>query len=63
VGCHFLLQGIFLIEPASLVSPELASGFFTTSAIREAHPLVWKSWGAGRGGLGNKEYYTAVKNE
>ena len=35
VGCHFLLEGIFPtqgIKPASLVSPELAGGFFTTSA-------------------------------
>ena len=33
VGCHALLQEIFPdpgIEPASLMSPVLASGFFTT---------------------------------
>ena len=33
VGCHFLLQGIFLIqgtEPMSLLSPALAGKFFTT---------------------------------
>ena len=33
VGCHFLLQGIFLtqgLESLSLVSPTLAGGFFTT---------------------------------
>ena len=32
VGCHVLLQGIFLTqgsEPMSLVSPALAGGFFT----------------------------------
>ena len=33
MGCHALFQGI---EPASLMSPELAGGFFTTSAIWEA---------------------------
>ena len=41
VGCHALLQGIFLtdpgIEPTSLMSPALADGFFTTSATWEAH--------------------------
>ena len=34
MGCHFLLQGIFLtqgFEPSSLVSPVLAGGFFTTN--------------------------------
>ena len=40
VGCHFLLQGIFLtdpgIKPTSLTSPALAGRFFTTSA-------TWKS--------------------
>ena len=35
VGCHALLQGISFkpgMEPASLVSPAVAGGFFTTSA-------------------------------
>ena len=37
VGCHALLEGIFLgIEPASLMSRALAGGFFTTSATWEA---------------------------
>ena len=43
VGCHALLQGIFPtqgsnpgIEPTFLTSPELAGGFFITSAIWEA---------------------------
>ena len=39
VGCHALLQGIFLMHGSSLglfMSPALAGGFFTTSAIREA---------------------------
>ena len=39
MGCHALLQGIFLdpgIKPASLMSPTLASGFFTTSTTWEA---------------------------
>ena len=42
VGFHFLLQGIFLtqvMEGASLESPALVGGFFTTSA----------TWGALRG--------------
>ena len=40
VGCHAPIQGIFLAQesnPLSLVSPALASGFFTTSATWEAH--------------------------
>jgi len=43
VGCRALLQGIFLdrIEPASLMSPALAGGFFTTSATWEAHPTSY----------------------
>ena len=39
MGCHFLLQGIFLTQgsnPVSLKSPALAGGFFTTSATWEA---------------------------
>ena len=39
VGCHFLLQGSLPdpgIKPASLASPALAGGFFTTSATWEA---------------------------
>ena len=38
VGCHALLQGIFPIQGSNtcLLSPALASGFFTTSASREA---------------------------
>ena len=40
VGCHDLLQGVFLevdpeIEPTSLMSPALTGGFFTTSATSE----------------------------
>ena len=33
VGCHFLLQGIFLTQgpnPVSLASPAVPGGFFTT---------------------------------
>ena len=44
VGYHFLLQGIFSgMEPTSLMSPALASGFFTVSATWEAqiHEKVW----------------------
>ena len=35
VGCHFLLQGIFPTQGSNsyLVSPALAGGFFTSSAI------------------------------
>ena len=40
VGCHFLLQGIFLTQgsnpPTSHVSPALAGGFFTPSITWEA---------------------------
>ena len=38
VGCHALLQGIFLTQGSnlSLMSPALAAGFFTTSATWEA---------------------------
>ena len=36
VGCHALLQGIFLTQgPASLGSPALAGGFFSTSTTWE----------------------------
>jgi len=35
VGCHFLLQGIFLTQELSL-SPVSADGFFTTELTREA---------------------------
>jgi len=40
VGCHALLQGIFLnpgIKPKSLMSPALGGRFFTTSTTWEAH--------------------------
>ena len=36
VGCHFLLQGNLPdpgIEPASLVSPALTGGFFTSASL------------------------------
>ena len=38
IGCHALLQGIFLTQGSnlSLMSPVLAGGFFTTTAIWEA---------------------------
>ena len=39
MGCHVLLQGIFLtqgIETASLMSSAWADGFFTTSTTTEA---------------------------
>ena len=43
VGCHFLLQGIFLTKgPGSLASPALAGGFFSTSATCGA-PRHWHS--------------------
>ena len=39
VGCHFLLQAIFLTQGSNLGlrSPALAGEFFTTSATWEAH--------------------------
>ena len=43
VGCHFLLQGNLPnpgIEPVSLVSPELASGFFATGATWEVQYFI-----------------------
>ena len=45
VGCHAFLQGIFPdsdFEPARLMCPELACGFFTTSATWEAHFNTYK---------------------
>ena len=48
MGCHALLQGDLLdrgIEPTSLMSPALASGFFTTSAI-------WASYYMGTSQIG-----------
>ena len=30
MGCHFLLQGIFLTQGSNLPSPTMAGGFFTT---------------------------------
>ena len=36
VGCHILLQGIFLITPTSFTSPALAGGFLTPGATWEA---------------------------
>ena len=40
VGCHALLQGIFLTQGSNLhlfMSPALTGGFFTTSTTWEAH--------------------------
>ena len=44
VGCHFLLQGIFLIQGSNphLMSPALAGSFFIASTTREA-PINDKS--------------------
>jgi len=42
VGCHAFLQGIFPtqgIEPVSLMSPALASSFFTTSTTWETQSI------------------------
>ena len=38
VGCHVLLQGVFLTQGSNLclMSPALAGGFFTTNATWEA---------------------------
>ena len=44
VGCHALLQGIFPtqeLNPHLFMSAALASGFFTTSAIWEAHMSLY----------------------
>ena len=44
VGCHFLLQGIFLtrIEPVSVASPAVADKFFTTVPLGK--PRVCWEW-------------------
>ena len=43
VGCHALLQLIFVIQESnpSFLSPALAGGFFTTSATWEAHSILY----------------------
>ena len=44
MGCHALPQMIFHtqgLKPTGLMSPALAGGFFTTSAIWEAHSAVY----------------------
>ena len=46
MGCHFLLQGIFLtqgIEPKSPASPALAGGFFTTESPGKPQRTVYAS--------------------
>ena len=42
VGCHALLQAVFLT--AFLTSPALVSGFLTTTATWEAHMLCCNCW-------------------
>ena len=46
VGCHALLQGIFLTQGwnLDLMFPALAGGFFTTSTIREAPGSLTCLW-------------------
>jgi len=68
VGCHALLQGIFLtqgFEPASLMSPALACGFFTTSTTWEAQETDIISYGLqGMSGvLCVKAYNYELKNK
>ena len=41
VGCHDFLLSDPGIKPASLTSPELAGGFFTTNATWEAHRYAY----------------------
>ena len=46
VGCHFLLQGIFLTQGSNLVSlmaPALAGGFFTTESPGTLNVKVWNA--------------------
>ena len=46
MGCHALLQGIFLTQgsnPVSLMSPVLAGRFFTTSASGKPHMYTYTS--------------------
>ena len=43
VGCHFLLQGIFMIQGLNPCSPALAGGFFITEPPgkpRESHLII-----------------------
>ena len=41
VGCHFLLQGIFLTRGSSLcLSPAFAGRFFNTNDTVEAHYIL-----------------------
>ena len=65
MGCHFLLQGIFLTrdQTLSLASPTLAGGFFTMSAIwdtpksydeyklERVNTKIIHKWGKGGGSL------------
>ena len=45
VGCHALLQGIFLTQGSkSLKSPALAGRFFTTSSTWEKKTYRWSTW-------------------
>ena len=56
MGCHALLQGIFLTQ-GSLTSPALAGRFFTTSTTWE----VWENIYAHRKGLIlSRKYYKAA---
>ena len=41
VGCHFLLEGIFLTQGLNPESAALVGGFFTTSPTREAPSLKY----------------------
>ena len=40
MDCHFLLQGIFLIQGSNPTSPALAYGFFTTEPPGEPYALM-----------------------
>ena len=40
VGCHALLQGIFLTQELNPMSPALAGGFFTSSTTWEDQLVV-----------------------
>ena len=64
VGCHFLLQGIFLNQGWNpLASPALAGGFFTTAPPRKPTGPGWKhvNWldGFPGGSEGRESAYNA----
>ena len=68
VGFYLLFQGIFLTpgtEPMSLMSPALASRFFTTNATWEDQVvhIYTDEWIKKISYMYTMEYYSAIKKE